>query len=350
MYEYVGSVHIHSNYSDGTGSVEEIARAAREARLDFVIITDHQNMKGYLEGREGWYDSTLVLFGTELNQEDHHYLAFNLKEELDTRGLAPQEVIDLVNQKGGFGFIAHPFEKGSPLVLQGRHYPWKDWEVHGFQGIEIWNYTSQWRDGAQNLLKALYSIYLHRNSNLKCPCPQALQAWDRHLARGEKVLALGGTDAHAIRVKAGPLQAEVFPYPFLFRTITTHVYLPLQLRGDTLHDRAMIMDSLKKGHYFTANDQVHPSRGFLFFAENTREQCLSGDTIALNKKTALEVEAPSPRSTIKVIKEGKVIRESSSPNLVFKVLERGAFRVEVHYRSLLKGERPWIYSNPIFVV
>ncbi|RQD76763.1 MAG: PHP domain-containing protein [Candidatus Syntrophonatronum acetioxidans] len=349
MYEYVGSVHIHSTYSDGWGSVEKIAQAAREARLDFIIITDHDNMKGYVEGKEGWYGRTLVLFGTELNREDHHYLAFNLKEELDTRGLSPQETIDLVNQKGGFGFIAHPFEKGSPLVLQGKHYPWKDWKVHNFRGIEIWNYTSQWRDGAQNLPKALYSLYLHRNSNLKCPCPQSLQAWDRFLSRGDKVLALGGTDAHAVPLKAGPLRAEIFPYSFLFQTITTHIYLPLKLREDTLHDRVMVMEALQKGHYFTANDQVHPSRGFCYFGKNKEKQVLSGDTITMDKETVLEVESPSLRSIIRVIKEGRVVREAKSNNLIFKVLERGAFRVEVYYRPLLGGPCPWIYSNPIFV-
>jgi nitrogenase molybdenum-iron protein alpha/beta subunit len=38
-YDYKGAIHVHSTYSDGTGTVEEIMQAANEAGLDFVVIT-----------------------------------------------------------------------------------------------------------------------------------------------------------------------------------------------------------------------------------------------------------------------------------------------------------------------
>ena len=34
-----GVVHLHSTYSDGTGTVKQIARAARRARADVVLLT-----------------------------------------------------------------------------------------------------------------------------------------------------------------------------------------------------------------------------------------------------------------------------------------------------------------------
>ena len=37
----VGAYHVHSNRSDGTGTVDEIAAAAARAGLQFVILTDH---------------------------------------------------------------------------------------------------------------------------------------------------------------------------------------------------------------------------------------------------------------------------------------------------------------------
>jgi len=37
---------VHTTYSDGGGSPEEVAKAARVAGLDFVIITDHNNLGG----------------------------------------------------------------------------------------------------------------------------------------------------------------------------------------------------------------------------------------------------------------------------------------------------------------
>jgi len=114
-------------------------------------------------------------------------------------------------------------------------------------------------------------------------------------------------------------------------------------------DRQFVYEALSSGHYFTANDKIYSSRGFNFTAENDEEHVLQGDAININKKTALKVTSPAARSLIRVIKDGKVVSESPSNNLIFKVLERGAFRVEVYYRSLLGITRPWIYSNPIFV-
>ena len=47
MYNYSGNIHIHSSYSDGTGTIEEIANEANRAGLDFVIITDHLTPVSY---------------------------------------------------------------------------------------------------------------------------------------------------------------------------------------------------------------------------------------------------------------------------------------------------------------
>ena len=38
-----GAFHVHTNRSDGSGSIDDIARAAARAGLQFVILTDHGN-------------------------------------------------------------------------------------------------------------------------------------------------------------------------------------------------------------------------------------------------------------------------------------------------------------------
>ena len=58
MHEYVGALHIHSVYSDGTGTVKEIINYAREVGLDYLILTDHNTVKALKEGCEGWYGDT----------------------------------------------------------------------------------------------------------------------------------------------------------------------------------------------------------------------------------------------------------------------------------------------------
>ncbi len=349
MIEYVGSIHVHSTYSDGSGTVAEIASAAQKAGLNFVVITDHETLGGLLDKKNGWYGETLVLIDTELNREDHHYLAFNLKEEISTRGLTPQQVIDGVNQKGGFGVIAHPFEKGSPIILKGKHYPWRDWEVKDFKGIEIWNYTSLVRDAAASTLKALWLYYIAHGSVTRHPCPQALKMWDKLLTRGFKVLALGGTDAHAIQWRWKGIKMNFFPYEYLFKTINTHVLLHEKLSGEKHYDSQLIYQALKYGHFHTSNDRSLSSTGFRFTAENEKTRVISGDSLPLNGETVLGVKSPDSRSLIRIIKDGQVISQSKNSHLMLKVLEKGAFRAEVYYCPLVGKPYPWIYSNPIYI-
>ena len=42
-YNYsIGAIHIHSKFSDGSGDIEQITKAAKKAGLDWIIITDHK--------------------------------------------------------------------------------------------------------------------------------------------------------------------------------------------------------------------------------------------------------------------------------------------------------------------
>lgn len=45
-----GDLHIHSNYSDGTSSISEIARKAKELGYEYICITDHSQKAKYAGG------------------------------------------------------------------------------------------------------------------------------------------------------------------------------------------------------------------------------------------------------------------------------------------------------------
>ena len=50
-YDYRGVIHCHSTYSfDGKGDMEEIGKAANDAGLDFVMMTDHDTMEPVQKG------------------------------------------------------------------------------------------------------------------------------------------------------------------------------------------------------------------------------------------------------------------------------------------------------------
>jgi hypothetical protein len=45
------------------------------------------------------------------------------------------------------------------------------------------------------------------------------------LASGRRCVAIGNSDAHALKVKMFGRSAVIFPYEFLFRAVNTHVLL-----------------------------------------------------------------------------------------------------------------------------
>src|SRR5918911_2167274 len=101
-------VHLHSLHSDGTGTVEEIARAAEG--IDVVLLTDHDTMAA----EPGWYGDVLVLVGVEVSPRGRdHYLAFGLDAPIDHSGLDAAGIVRAVADAGGFGVAPPPFSKGA---------------------------------------------------------------------------------------------------------------------------------------------------------------------------------------------------------------------------------------------
>jgi predicted metal-dependent phosphoesterase TrpH len=121
-------IHAHSTYSDGTGTVPEIADAARRAGVDAVLLTDHDTLEAKRRGEEGWHGPVLVCVGTEVSPlRENHYLAFGIDEPIDHRGLSAAEICAAVEAAGGFGFAAHPFSRGSERFKRaGTGTPWRD--------------------------------------------------------------------------------------------------------------------------------------------------------------------------------------------------------------------------------
>lgn len=346
LYEYTGNLHIHTTYSDGSGNIEDVVMAAKKAGIDFVGITDHNTLKGYKEGKEGWYDDVLVLIGAELNTRYNHYLAFDVNEDIRDHTSNPQQTIDEVKKQGGFGFIAHPFEKGSRLVFEGKAFTWNAWNVKGYTGISIWNYCSRWRDAVTSIVKGFYCYYINRTHQIG-PDDETLRKWDE-LTQTRKVVGIGCSDAHAHRVRYGFLKLTIFPYEYLFKTVNTHVLLSKPLTKDFHADRRMIYDALKHGHCFIGFDLYWNSRGFRYWAEKGRTRFLMGDGMDLSADIVLKVEVPR-MGIIRLIHNGKLILTKKERFITVPVKHKGSYRVEVYSKNFLGSPLPWIYSNPIYI-
>src|SRR5918992_267232 len=127
MHDLACVVHLHSTYSDGTGTVPEIAAAARRNSLDVVLLTDHDTLAAKGRGEEGWHGDVLVLVGEEVSPSGRdHYLAFGIEEPIDHTGLDSAGICAAVEAAGGVGFAAHPFPKGPQLLERAKGMPFRD--------------------------------------------------------------------------------------------------------------------------------------------------------------------------------------------------------------------------------
>lgn len=348
LFCYSCHMHVHSTFSDGHGSPEEILSAAQKAGIDIVCLTDHHTLEPLRRGWEGWHGRTLLLVGTEIGEKANHYLAFNLRRELPANDDDPQQVIDAVRSQGGFGFLAHPFERGSSLFLNGSHFPWNNWQVKGYAGLELWNYCSQWREAVRSYRHGCYHYLFNRHRLVASPPPQALSTWDK-LCRQRPVVGICGSDAHALPLKAGPFTASVFPYPFLFRSMNNHLLLRQPLRPGQQQARALVYQALRRGNLFFALDALaHPQKFRCGAFNGSGEKALPGEKITFDRQAVLYAFNPSPRGTIRIIKNGELVYEKKIQNLYFHLLSPGIYRVEVYYTPRFGRPRPWIYANPIY--
>lgn len=346
MFEYIGAIHIHSRFSDGSGEVKEIAYLADESGLDFAILTDHNTLRALKEGYEGWYGKTLLLVGCEINDKENknHLIALGIKDTISTR-LPASEIVKRVAAADGLGFLAHPNEKRSSMK-EHPPYPWTDWSTDEFTGIEIWNHMSEWMEGLTEENK--YQYFIHPLKSIKAPMPETLELWDR-LSAERKIVGIGGVDAHAHKVNLlGFFEVEVFPYKVLFKSIRTHVLsydkiVPGKHQKDIQKGKNVILDALRNGRCFVSNFYHGDASGFRFYAEEGKKIHQMGEDASLSKKLKLKVLLPHA-AEIKLIRNGALYDSTKNIDAEFHIREKGIYRIEVH----LNGNA-WIYSNHIRV-
>ncbi len=336
-YEYVGSLHIHSNYSDGLRPIPEIAKIAEKSGLDFLLFADHMTLEPLKIGLEKWYGPVLSIIGYEINDADNknHYLAYGLDEELPAT-LTAEEYVKTVRERGGTGFIAHPDEKRSALP-DHPPYPWLAWNAEGFDGIEIWNHSSEWLERLTHTNK--YLRILHPLSYLEGPPPETLERWDR-LNRMSFMAGIGGTDAHAYPYRFGPITVYIFRYKVLFKGIRTHIILDRELSEDVAVSKRAVLDALKQARCFISNHRWGNAQGFRFSAETGGRMWLSGDTV--EEENVRFIAKLPVAGEISLLRDGNVVAAASGGQLSYLGTVSGAYRVEVSRKG-----KPWIYSNHI---
>ena len=346
-FEYIGNLHIHSLYSDGGGNISEIARKAANADLDFLCLNDHDYLTDSLHlEEEGFYEDVLVLTGLEIGGRYHHYLAYDLKNMVKSQGLGPQEVIDRVNEQDGFGFLAHPFEKGMPFSEKSVAYTWNDLAVEGYTGVCIWNYTSRWKERVKSALHGFF-LLAFKSLSLKPPSQKTLAFWD-DACRHRRVVAVGGSDAHASTFRYALINFKPLSYDHLLRTVSIHILLDTKMSKDFKEAKEEVYGAMREGRLFIAHEKICSARGFRFsFQPDAGSRLVMGEEAPFQAGDFV-VSLPHA-GEVRLLKDGNLEKKWRSREVAYRALDPGVYRVEVYRYVFPFGWRPWIFSNPIYL-
>jgi hypothetical protein len=345
-----GAFHVHTNRSDGAGSVDDVAAAAARAGLQFVVLTDHGDGTRAPDP-PAYRAGVLILDGVEISTSGGHYAAIGMQQAPYPLAGEPRDVVEDVSRLNGFGVVSHGWSAKPELQ-------WRDWPLP-FDALEWLNLDSEWRDEPRLRLASRFALYPFRQpevlASLASRPASTFQRWDALLAT-RRIVALAATDAHAQiawrNEGALRLAVPVPSYESCFRTISTRLELDAPLAGDAARDGASVLAAIRAGHHYTAVDALATPPAFEFRARVGDAFARQGDTLPVGESVAINVRAVGPEGAkIVLLRDGKPIDETTNPRLTYLTTgSRATYRVEVQVPNAPgRPPVPWIVSNPIHV-
>lgn len=356
-----GVFHVHTVASDGGGTRDEVARAAADAGVQFVILTDHgdgtraPSPPEYLHG-------VLVLDGVEVSTLDGHYAAFGLERSPYPLGGPAEAVIEDVTRLGGFGAAAHPHSPRQTLRWSNDSAPVDGWEVL--------NGDSSWRDeGFAGLARAI-SAYVLRPAEALASLVQhpAVQLQSLDAAnRDRRVVGLAASDAHGRLPlsydddEPGGERGWALPIPSYeqsFRAVVNLVAAGRAPSGDAAADAAVLEDAIRAGRVTLAVTALAAPASLEFTARTDGgETARMGDRLlpaplVFDARTSDVSDGDSASLVrLRLLRDGEVVAEGTGPDLSHRVDESGAagvWRVEATLAH--RPDVPWLIGNPIVIV
>jgi PHP domain-containing protein len=112
--------HIHTTYSDGSATPEEVVDyVVQHTDLRVIAITDHDTAEGAFVARD--YALRLnadieVIIGQEVTTDDGDIIGLFLKSSLPSFETA-EAAISAIHAQGGLAVAAHPFSRWATLTL-----------------------------------------------------------------------------------------------------------------------------------------------------------------------------------------------------------------------------------------
>jgi PHP domain-containing protein len=225
-----GDLHCHTLYSDGDSWPIEMLDAASAAGLDFLGVTDHNNVGHQLAYGPGGNGLPIVLPGIEVTTYRGHWNAWGTDrwwEFREPESKAVERTIRVAAESGALVSVCHPKPFGPAWEYEG---------VSGFHAIEVWN-------GPWAQLNAA-----------------SLAFWETFLARGDRRVALGGSDTHYLHGRdLGARDADSLGTPTTWVQVGDHRTVAAVL--EALRDgRSFVSESPRGPQLYIESDSTQARR------------------------------------------------------------------------------------------
>ena len=383
LHDYKAILHAHAEDSTHTGGTRpEMLADARKAGVQVILLTDHlRPPRDFIrESWRGMHEGVLFIPGSEAKG----FLIYPNDSMMDRMEQPRPAFIASVTASNGLIFLSHAEER-------------LDHPMDGLTGMEIYNrHADAKRDMAgvisiaMKLLDPRELAELQENLRLYPDELFAAQVtylqdymdkWDAE-TQTRRLTGVAANDCHHNTVfvvkmvdennvrfgtnvdkdedmrkanaesrpgireltkghKPGDelARADIDPYFRSFRNVTTHILAP------ELTESA-IRSALQQGHAFVSHDWMCDASGFSF--QLTRPgPALMGDEIKFAEGQQLQARFPLA-CHIRLLRNGKVIADAEQNELAQTITTPGVYRVE-GWLKVDGEERPWVYSNPIYV-
>jgi hypothetical protein len=236
---YKGEIHCHSLHSDGDSSPQAIVHVAEQLGLDFLAITDHNNISQQMDMNSLSTDLILIP-GCEVTTYQGHWNIWGDGKWIDFRVTNEAEMTATIQSALAAGYLTscnHPRPYGPDWM-----YP----AVEGYACVEVWN--GMWEFDNETCLKF----------------------WETRLKQGKRLVAVGGSDCHRLSATSG----AQFAHP------TNYIHCD----GDP--SAAGLLRELRAGHSFVTCAPDGPQLRF------TSGTAMMGDSLPrpANQRLVIEVK------------------------------------------------------------
>jgi hypothetical protein len=383
LHDYKAILHAHAEDSAHTGGTRpEMLADAKKAGVQVILLTDHlRPPRDFIrDSWRGFHEGVLFIPGSEARG----FLVYPVSSIMDRMEEPVPELIASVTASNGLIFLSHIEER-------------LDHPMEGLTGMEIYNRHWDAKKDMAGLIALAFRLldpaeFAELKENLRLYPDELLGAqvtylqdyigkWDTETQK-RRLTGIAANDCHhnqvfvvkmvdedtiligtnvdkdegMRKVSAGSrpaireltkghkpgdilVRADLDPYYRSFRNVTTHILAP------ELTESA-IRGALQQGHAFVSHDWMCDATGFSFLVSRPARGIM-GDEVKVAQGQKLAARFPVA-CHIRLLQNGKVASELEGDQLEYAVAGPGVYRVEGWLK--LDGEdRPWIYSNPIYV-